>query len=195
MGDRQDKRLGPRFEPSGCLHIVFYGANGLPDGAVANLGRLKRLILLGWGGWYCGPDAHSEITVPCFPKDHCDLSKQIRPTGAFEPEPNSAKRQSASSQFHRLRRAIPVWTCERFGPQAKGAQRNAGGSADALCSLPAASAVTRGYTGQEEMTVTPSTAPQPCLINYNARLYDPNVARFLTPDSLIPDPWNGQSFN
>ena len=51
VGVRQDKRLGTRFEPSGCLHIVFYGAKGVCDGAVASFGRLKRLILLGWGGW------------------------------------------------------------------------------------------------------------------------------------------------
>jgi hypothetical protein len=61
----QDKRLGPRFEPSGCLHIVFYGAKGVWDGAVASFGRLKRLILLGAGGWqsWAGivPDRFEEI--------------------------------------------------------------------------------------------------------------------------------------
>src|SRR5581483_9256138 len=45
------------------------------------------------------------------------------------------------------------------------------------------------------MTVPPSTAPEPCLINYNARLYDPQIARFMSADSIIPDPTNGQSFN
>src|SRR5581483_625156 len=32
-------------------------------------------------------------------------------------------------------------------------------------------------------------------INYNARLYDPQIARFMSADSIIPDPTNGQSFN
>jgi len=33
------------------------------------------------------------------------------------------------------------------------------------------------------------------LYNYNARYYAPTLARFLSPDTLIPDPANPQSFN
>jgi RHS repeat-associated protein len=33
------------------------------------------------------------------------------------------------------------------------------------------------------------------LYNYNARLYDPVMGRFITPDTMIPDPYNPQSLN
>jgi len=33
------------------------------------------------------------------------------------------------------------------------------------------------------------------LYNYNARLYDPVMGRFITPDTIIPDPFNPQSLN
>lgn len=33
------------------------------------------------------------------------------------------------------------------------------------------------------------------LYNYNARLYDPDLGRFLTPDSIVPDLTNPQSLN
>ena len=29
----------------------------------------------------------------------------------------------------------------------------------------------------------------------NARLYDPSLGRFITPDTLVPYPGNGQSYN
>lgn len=44
------------------------------------------------------------------------------------------------------------------------------------------------YTGQEQDSETG-------LYNYNARLYDPDLARFLAPDTIVPDPANPQSFN
>jgi RHS repeat-associated protein len=69
-----------------------------------------------------------------------------------------------------------------------GKERNADGSADATCSLPAQSQTTRGYTNQEEM-------PSVCLVNYNARIYDPAIGKFMTPDDIIPDAYNGQSYN
>lgn len=33
------------------------------------------------------------------------------------------------------------------------------------------------------------------LYNYNARLYDPFIGRFISPDSIIPQPYNPQSLN
>jgi RHS repeat-associated protein len=44
------------------------------------------------------------------------------------------------------------------------------------------------YTGQELDGETG-------LYNYGARLYDPDLGRFLTPDSIVPKPWNPQSLN
>ena len=46
----------------------------------------------------------------------------------------------------------------------------------------------RGYTGHEHIK-------EQNLINMNARLYDPSLGRFLSPDTLIPDPYNTQDFN
>lgn len=44
------------------------------------------------------------------------------------------------------------------------------------------------YTGQELDNETG-------LYNYNARLYDPDLGRFMSPDSIVPDPTNPQSLN
>ena len=46
----------------------------------------------------------------------------------------------------------------------------------------------RGFTGHEML-------PQFGLINMNGRLYDPLIARFLSPDSYVQEPFNTQSFN
>ena len=46
----------------------------------------------------------------------------------------------------------------------------------------------RGYTGHEHL-------PWFGLVNMNARLYDPAVGRFLSPDPLIQAPDNTQSYN
>ena len=48
--------------------------------------------------------------------------------------------------------------------------------------------INRGYTGHEHLSVFG-------LINMNARLYDPAVGRFLSPDSYVQSPDNSQSFN
>jgi RHS repeat-associated protein len=69
-----------------------------------------------------------------------------------------------------------------------GKERNADGSADTTCTLPAASPSTRGYTGQEEMASV-------CLINYNARIYDPMLGRIMSADDIVPDAFDGQSYN
>jgi RHS repeat-associated protein len=46
----------------------------------------------------------------------------------------------------------------------------------------------RGYTGHEHL-------PKFGLINMNARLYDPALGRFLSPDPYIQDPTNRQNYN
>ncbi len=46
----------------------------------------------------------------------------------------------------------------------------------------------RGYTGHEHLLGVG-------LINMNARLYDPNLHRFLQPDSVVQDPYNTQNYN
>jgi RHS repeat-associated protein len=48
--------------------------------------------------------------------------------------------------------------------------------------------VNHKYTGQELDAETG-------LYNYNARLYDPDLGRFLTPDTIVPDPENPQALN
>jgi RHS repeat-associated protein len=69
-----------------------------------------------------------------------------------------------------------------------GKERNADGTPDTSCALPAASATTRGYTGQEEMQGV-------CLINYNARLYDPQIGRFMGADGTVEAPYSTQDWN
>ncbi len=46
----------------------------------------------------------------------------------------------------------------------------------------------RGFTEHEHIEETD-------LINMNARLYDPTIARFISADSIIPDMYDTQSFN
>ena len=78
---------------------------------------------------------------------------------------------------------------ERDAYDAWGKRRDAATAAeDTSCSLPGASVTTRGFTGHEQLAST-------CLVNANARIYDPAVGRFLAPDSMIPDPLDSQSFN
>ncbi|HWA90304.1 MAG TPA: FG-GAP-like repeat-containing protein [Rhizomicrobium sp.] len=69
-----------------------------------------------------------------------------------------------------------------------GRQRNPNGSADPTCALPGASPTTHTFTGQEAIASL-------CLVNLNARLYDPTIGRFLSPDSIVPDPTDAQSYN
>ena len=56
------------------------------------------------------------------------------------------------------------------------------------CILKTYSNLGRGYTGHEHL-------PWFGLINMNARLYDPVVGRFLSPDPIVQDPTNSQNFN
>lgn len=46
----------------------------------------------------------------------------------------------------------------------------------------------RGYTGHEHLQSVG-------LINMNARLYDPKLHRFLSPDNYVQDPYNTQNYN
>ncbi len=78
---------------------------------------------------------------------------------------------------------------ERDIYDAWGKQRNLDGSADTTCSLPAQDFSNRGFTGHEEM---PDGL---CLTNMNARIYDPAIGRFMSPDDVIPDLYSGQSYN
>jgi RHS repeat-associated protein len=71
-----------------------------------------------------------------------------------------------------------------------GKQRNAAtGADDTTCSVPAQSFSNRGYTGHEQL------GDGLCLVNMNARIYDPIIGRFMSPDDMIPDLYNGQNFN
>ncbi|HEY1629800.1 MAG TPA: RHS repeat-associated core domain-containing protein, partial [Rhizomicrobium sp.] len=62
------------------------------------------------------------------------------------------------------------------------------GADDTTCSKPTQSFSTRGYTGHEEM-------PDVCLVNMNARIYDPSIGRFMSPDDVVSGPYNGQNWN
>ena len=62
------------------------------------------------------------------------------------------------------------------------------GADDPTCSKPGQSFTTRGFSGHEEMADL-------CLVNMNARIYDPTIGRFMSPDDIIPDAFNGQSYN
>ena len=75
---------------------------------------------------------------------------------------------------------------QRLSYDAWGKQRNADGT-DANCGT-IISSTTRGFTNQEQM-------PTACLVNLSARLYDPSIGKFLAADSIVPDVFNGQSYN
>jgi RHS repeat-associated protein len=75
---------------------------------------------------------------------------------------------------------------ERDAYDAWGRRRNLDGSADNTCSL--TSLTTRGFTGHEHID-------SECLINANARMYDPTIGRFMSPDEIVPNPYDQQSYN
>jgi RHS repeat-associated protein len=75
---------------------------------------------------------------------------------------------------------------ERLSYDAWGRRRNSDGTDNTTCSL--TSATTRGFTGHEEMDSI-------CGINANARIYDPTIGRFMSPDSQVQNPLDDQSLN
>ncbi|HEY8949891.1 MAG TPA: polymorphic toxin type 10 domain-containing protein [Rhizomicrobium sp.] len=75
---------------------------------------------------------------------------------------------------------------ERDSYDAWGKRRNADGTAAACGTL--SSATTRGFTGQEMMDGV-------CFVNFNARVYDPSLGRFMSADSYVPNAFDLQSFN
>ncbi len=69
-----------------------------------------------------------------------------------------------------------------------GKQRNEDGTDDTTCSNGLTSPTTRGFTSQEEIAAL-------CLVNLNARIYDPTIGRFMAADTIVPDAYDGQSYN
>jgi hypothetical protein len=67
--------------------------------------------------------------------------------------------------------AISGSTSEQDSYDPFGKQQNTNGSSDATCSLPSGDAQSRGWIGEEKL-------PSGCLVNLNARLYDPLTAHF-----------------
>lgn len=55
--------------------------------------------------------------------------------------------------------------------------------------------LTRGYTGHEHLPPLSGGAGVGSLINMNGRMYDPLVARMLSPDNYVQSPFNTQSYN
>ena len=75
---------------------------------------------------------------------------------------------------------------ERLSYDPWGKRRNANGTDNSACSV--TSLTTRGYTGHEMLDSF-------CLINMNARTYDPSLGRFQAADSIIPDAGYSQAYN
>ncbi|MBL6938546.1 MAG: VCBS repeat-containing protein [Alphaproteobacteria bacterium] len=75
---------------------------------------------------------------------------------------------------------------QRLSYDAWGRRRNSDGTDNSACSI--TSATTRGYTGHEMLDSV-------CEINANARVYDPTVGRFMTPDPFVQNPWGAQGLN
>jgi RHS repeat-associated protein len=75
---------------------------------------------------------------------------------------------------------------ERNSYDAWGKRRFPNGADDPSGSL--TSQVTRGFTGQEELTDVG-------LVHLNGRVYDPLVGRMMSADPFVPDPMNGQAWN
>jgi RHS repeat-associated protein len=62
------------------------------------------------------------------------------------------------------------------------------GADDASCGTVPPSATTHHFTGHESIASA-------CVINANARLYDPTIGRFLAADTMVSDAFDGQAFN
>ena len=75
---------------------------------------------------------------------------------------------------------------QRLSYDAWGKQRNANGT-DASCGS-ITSSTTRGFTNQEQVPVA-------CMVNLNARIYDPTLGKFMAPDPTISNPFDTQTYN
>jgi RHS repeat-associated protein len=76
---------------------------------------------------------------------------------------------------------------QRLSYDAWGKRRNANGTA-AACGAITSSTTDRGFTGQEMMDSV-------CTINFNARLYDPSLGRFLSADPVRGTVFNLQALD
>ncbi len=75
---------------------------------------------------------------------------------------------------------------ERLSYDAWGKRRFASGADDPTGSI--TSLTTRGFTGQEELSVA-------SLVHLNGRVYDPFLGRMLSADPVVPDAANPQAWN
>lgn len=75
---------------------------------------------------------------------------------------------------------------QKLSYDAWGLRRYPSGAEDASSSISAP--VSRGYTDHEHL-------PGSRLINMNARMYDPELGRFLSADPYIPNPMRSQAYN
>lgn len=69
-----------------------------------------------------------------------------------------------------------------------GRRRNMNGSDDSTCGTGSPSVSNRGFTGHEQVNTV-------CLVNANARMYDPTIGRFISPDTYISDLSDVQDWN
>ena len=81
-----------------------------------------------------------------------------------------------------------VVTNGRLSYDAWGRSRLSNGQDDPTCNSAATAPTTRGFTGQEEMGAV-------CLINFNARIYDPTLGRFMSADPMIGSIFDLQQLN
>lgn len=76
----------------------------------------------------------------------------------------------------------------RLSYDAWGQRRNPDGTDAASCVPATAPPTTRGYTGHEQIDPV-------CLIDANARMYDPTLGRFASADNVVLDPFDSQSIS
>ncbi len=77
---------------------------------------------------------------------------------------------------------------QNIGYDAFGKPRYVNGSADPSCGTNQTAVTTRGYINQVTMNDL-------CLVDLNARYYDPALFKFLSPDPVIADPDDSQAWN
>jgi RHS repeat-associated protein len=78
---------------------------------------------------------------------------------------------------------------QRLSYDAWGKRRNADGTAlSCTAGLASPGGVNRGFTGQEMIDGV-------CLINFNARIYDPSIGRFMAADPIVGDETVPQELN